>query len=68
MKDESSPVKHQNPVHVDAIRCPVDVVPAPGDVGLDLRAVCPVCQRRIRITVRGRFAPHNRKVGKDAQP
>lgn len=33
-------------------------VPAPGEVGLDLRAACAVCGKRVRVTARGRYAVH----------
>jgi hypothetical protein len=41
-------------------RClgPEDHVPAIGAVGLDKKADCPVCGKRVAVTVRGRFAHH----------
>jgi hypothetical protein len=41
-------------------RCPGphDGAPAPGDVGLDLRAPCCTCGRRVSVTPRGRYAHH----------
>jgi hypothetical protein len=35
-----------------------DREPAPGEVGLDLRASCPVCKRRIAVTEHSRYAIH----------
>lgn len=35
----------------------VDVT-SPGDVGLDKRANCPRCGKRVAVTVRGLFAHH----------
>lgn len=37
---------------------PVDGGPAPGEVGLDYKAPCCTCGRRVRVTVRGRYAHH----------
>lgn len=37
---------------------PVDGGPAPGDVGTDYKAACCTCARRVRVTVRGRYAHH----------
>lgn len=37
---------------------PVDGAPAPGEVGLDYRAPCCTCSRRVSVTVRGRYAHH----------
>lgn len=37
---------------------PVDGGPAPGEVGLDCKAACCTCGRRVRITVRGRYTHH----------
>lgn len=39
-------------------RCPVDTCPPPGHVGLDIRADCPLCGRRVKVTKRGLYAPH----------
>lgn len=41
---------------------PVDGGPAPGDVGLDYRATCCTCGRRVRVTARGRYAHHKASV------
>jgi hypothetical protein len=41
---------------------PVDGAPAPGQVGLDYKAACGTCGRRVRITVRGRYAHHKAPV------
>lgn len=41
---------------------PVDGGPAPGEVGLDYKATCCTCGRRVRITVRGRYAHHKASV------
>ncbi len=47
-------------------RCtgPHDGGPAPGDVGLDYKAPCRTCGRRVAITLRGRYAHHKRPVAK----
>lgn len=37
---------------------PVDGGPAPGEVGLDYKAPCRTCGRRVRVTVRGLYAHH----------
>ncbi len=37
---------------------PVDSAPAPGDVGLDYKAACRTCGRRVSVTARGRYAHH----------
>ena len=37
---------------------PVDGGPAPGEVGLDYKAPCRTCGRRVRVTVRGFYAHH----------
>lgn len=42
---------------------PADGGPAPGQVGLDLRATCPTCGRRVSVTVRGRYAHHRPSRG-----
>ena len=41
-------------------RCtgPVESVPVPGSVDAGLRAACPKCGKRVRVTVGGRFAHH----------
>ena len=39
-------------------RCPVTTCPSPGQVGLDHRAKCHVCGKRVYITARCKFAPH----------
>jgi len=39
-----------------------DGVPVPGDVGLDLKAACCTCKRRVRVTARGRYAHHKASV------
>jgi hypothetical protein len=41
---------------------PVDGGPAPGEVGPDYKAACCTCHRRIRVTVRGRYAHHRASV------
>jgi hypothetical protein len=41
---------------------PVDGGPAPGDVGLDYRAACCTCGRRVAITSRGLYAHHRASV------
>lgn len=41
---------------------PVDGGPAPGEVGLDYKAPCCTCGRRVSITVRGRYAHHKAPV------
>lgn len=41
---------------------PVDGGPAPGEVGPDYRAKCCTCHRRVRVTVRGRYAHHKASV------
>jgi hypothetical protein len=41
---------------------PVDGGPAPGEVGLDYKAACCTCGRRVSITVRGRYAHHRASV------
>ncbi len=41
---------------------PVDGGPAPGEVGLDYKAACCTCGRRVSITVRGRYAHHKASV------
>lgn len=40
--------------------CPVNskASPRPGEVGADKRADCPICGKRVRITVRGLYARH----------
>jgi hypothetical protein len=42
-------------------RChaPYDQTPPPGAVGLDLRAACPVCGKRVKVTARGLYVHHN---------
>lgn len=37
---------------------PEDGGPAPGQVGLDLKAACCTCGKRVSVTVRGRYAHH----------
>lgn len=37
---------------------PIDGAPAPGDVGLDYKAACCTCGRRVTITARGRYTHH----------
>ena len=37
---------------------PEDGGPAPGEVGLDRKAPCCTCGRRVAITVRGRYSHH----------
>lgn len=37
---------------------PLDGAPAPGEVGLDYRAACCTCGRRVAVTVRGLYAHH----------
>jgi hypothetical protein len=41
-------------------RCPFPLleVPAPGEVGVDMKATCR-CGKRVAVTVRGLFAGHN---------
>jgi hypothetical protein len=41
---------------------PVDGGPAPGQIGPDYKAACCTCGRRVRITVRGRYAHHKAPV------
>lgn len=41
---------------------PVDGGPAPGEVGLDYKAACCTCGRRVRITVRGRYTHHKAPI------
>lgn len=41
---------------------PVDGGPAPGEVGLDYKAACCTCGRRVKVTVRGRYAHHRAPV------
>ena len=43
-------------------RCagPHDGAPAPGEVGLDYKAACCTCGRRVAVTVRGRYAHHKK--------
>jgi hypothetical protein len=41
---------------------PDDGAPAPGEVGLDYRAACCTCGRRVRVTVRGLYAHHKAPV------
>jgi hypothetical protein len=41
---------------------PEDGGPAPGEVGPDYMAPCCTCGRRVRITVRGRYAHHKSPV------
>ena len=43
-------------------RClhPAMACPPPGAVGLDKRADCPVCGRRVKVTARGLYARHNK--------
>jgi len=41
---------------------PVDGGPAPGEVGLDYKAACCTCHRRVRVTARGRYAHHRASV------
>jgi hypothetical protein len=41
---------------------PIDGAPAPGAVGLDLRAKCCTCKRHVYVTVRGRYTHHKPKV------
>lgn len=50
-------------------RCtgPHDGAPAPGEVGLDKRAPCCTCGRRVIITIRGRYAHHKRPAGESPQ-
>lgn len=40
---------------------PLNGAPAPGQVGLDLRAPCITCGRRVAVTKRGLFSHHKRK-------
>lgn len=42
-------------------RCPEPKfsVPPPGAVGLDRRADCPRCGKRVHVTVRGLYWTHN---------
>lgn len=44
-------------------RCPEPLlrVPAPGEVGLDYKALCP-CGARVRVTKRGLYAHHNERT------
>jgi len=37
---------------------PEDGAPAPGQVGLDYKAPCCTCGKRVTITVRGRYTHH----------
>lgn len=43
-------------------RClhPAMACPPPGAVGLDKKADCPVCGRRVKVTARGLYARHNK--------
>lgn len=41
--------------------CAVDSVPAPGEVGIDYRACCPQCGKRVPVTASGRYARHTSK-------
>lgn len=41
---------------------PIDGGPAPGEVGLDYKAACCTCGKRVRVTVRGRYAHHKAPV------
>lgn len=41
---------------------PVDGGPAPGEVGLDYKAACCTCGRRVAVTARGKYAHHKASV------
>lgn len=41
---------------------PIDGGPRPGEVGLDYKAPCCTCGRRVGVTVRGRYAHHKASV------
>jgi hypothetical protein len=43
-----------------ACEAPERLAPPPGAVGLDKRATCPKCGRRVAVTARGRYARHRR--------
>jgi|SRR5882757_3949771 len=38
--------------------CRPNAVPHVGSVGLDYKAICPACGKRVKVTVGGRFAHH----------
>jgi hypothetical protein len=44
---------------------PVDGVPAPGQVGLDLKALCCRCGKRVSVSVTGRYAHHKVPVANE---
>ena len=37
---------------------PLNAAPFPGSVGLDKRAACRLCGKRVMVTARGRFMNH----------
>ena len=47
-------------------RCtgPHDGAPAPGEVGLDYKALCRTCGKRVSITVRGKYAHHKAQTAR----
>jgi hypothetical protein len=47
---------------------PVDGAPAPGEVGLDYKAKCRTCGRRVAITVRGLYSHHKAVANTTGQP
>jgi hypothetical protein len=43
---------------------PLEGLPPIGSVGLDLKAACTKCGKRVRVTVRGKFSHHKPRVSK----
>ena len=39
---------------------PLDRAPAPGDVGLDYKAACATCGKRVKVTAAGRYSHHKK--------